>query len=163
MQILQIDKRGTALFDGTTLVDPDLNPSITVENIGEENRTVVTIPDGVAAGRFDVADLLGIPEDNTFVLHELSIGGDFAGDFTGGLIQILGPPNPLNTGRSVKPITLSGTSGITIFGGSQWNPPGSLLAIRTDAPDIGPYRVVVMVEKVPNQKLMAAIASGELS
>ncbi len=162
MQTLQIDKLGTAPFDGTTLLNPAITP-VAITKEPSENRTILTIPDGVAVGRIDIGSLLGIPTGNTYNLHDAALGGDFAGSFTGGVFEILGPPNPTNVGRASRPFPLTGGTGIGITGGTHWFLPGSLMAITTVVADTGPYRVVLLVEDLPNQKLMAAIASGEIS
>lgn len=162
MQTLQIDKLGTGLFDGTTLLNPAIDP-ITITRDAAENRTILTIPDGTAVGRIDIGDILGIPPGNAFLVHSISIGGDFFALFTGGSIQILGPPDPTAVSRPSFDFDLTGTPGIRITDGSRWFLPNNLLAITTVGPDVGPYRVVLLVEKIPNQKLAASVASGMLS
>lgn len=162
MQTLQIDKLGAGLFDGTTLLNPAIDPVIITRDAAE-SRTILTIPDGTAVGRIDIGAILGIPAINSFMVHDIAIGGDFIGAFTGGNIQILGPPNPTAVSRPTLTYDLTAATGIRVTSGPRWFLPNYLLGITTAGPDTGPYRVVLLVEKIPNQKLMASVASGMLS
>jgi hypothetical protein len=162
VQTVQIDKLGTAPFDGTTVLDPLAVP-ITVQTFSGESRTVISIPSGFAVGQINIGALLGIPSGNPFMIHDLSITGDFAGNFTGGSVQILGPPDPITISRPALTFPLVGTPGIHVPDGPRWLLPTFLLAITTLVGDTGPYRIVMLVEQNPNQKLAASVASGMLS
>lgn len=162
MQTVQIDKLGASVFDGTTLLNPAVDP-VTIQTLPAESRTVITIPAGVAVGQFNIGALLGIPSGNAFMIHDIAIGGTFGGNYTGGSIAFLGPLDPNLLARPSASFPLVGTPGIGITDGPRWLLPEYLLAITTVVADTGPYRVVLLVEKLPNQKLMASVASGMIS
>lgn len=165
MQTIQIDKLGTALFDGTTLVTPGVTIGVTVQQVPAENQILINIADGVAAGRFDLREIVNIAPTNSLALLAASITGDFLGDFSGGSMGIIGPDNPTGSGTEQEAVLGTLVNGILVGGpaGSalipRWFPVDHLLSITTIAGDDGPYRVILLVEERPTLPLEAAFAS----
>lgn len=163
MQTIQIDKLGTAIFDGATLVTPGVTTGVTVTKDATENQILITIANGVAAGRFDLRQIVNIAPTNSLALLAASIGGDFAATtFTSGEFALVGPDNPLgtNTEQSQQLADLAGGTGILVgnapSGIPRWVPVQHLLGITTNVADTGPYRVILLVEERPTIQLEAA-------
>lgn len=159
MQTFQIDKLGTAPFDGTTLINAD-TIGINVQTISSESRTILTIPSTLGAGLVDIRSFFPSLESRTIVGFWCAITGDFAGNFTGGFFGVRGPAAP-GGARTTGPVPLTGTPGFLPVGGPLTV--DMLLFIVTDPADTGPYRLICNIEDRPTQFLRAAIGSGQLS
>lgn len=160
MQTLQIDKLGTAPFDGSTLINAD-TIGLDVQTVSSESRTIITIPAAQAAGLLDIRSFLPALDSKTIVGFWCAITGDFVGNFTGGSFGVRGPVAPDGVTRTAALIPLTGTPGFLPVGGPLMV--DMILSVTTDPADTGPYRLICNIEDRPTQFLRAAIGSGQLS
>ncbi len=168
MHTIQIDKLDAVPFDGTTLVTPGVTPGVTISQDAGQNQILINIDPGVAAGRFDLRQIVNIAPTNSLALLAASIGAAFLPPtFTSGGFSIVGPDNPTGSGteQSLLIGDLTGSDGILVGGPPptstipHWFPVQHLLGILNDPVDTGPYRVILLVEERPTLPLEAAFAA----
>lgn len=146
---IQIEKLGTTPPDGLTPLDLS-NPAVI--RTQQNDRIVISIPDGIDFGTFDPGEIVGL--NNVPYMLISATAKSSLNDFTDGSISIVGPLASGAAFADRKIVQLTGLVASPVFLGSNMVLRDHLL--RFLSTDAGPYIIIVTLEPVRDPGLVAS-------
>lgn len=154
---LRIVKQGTAVLDGTTLLNLDA-PGVELDNT-VSGIVVVTIPNSVSFGLLDLGAISGISTERAFSIAQLSMASAGGAYTTGDIVERVTPTAGAVSNRDTiyDLDVVAGEGGGSPTRSRQVFMPGFLIAFTTVT--AGDHVISLLVKNVADEDLIATITN----